>query len=241
MQKPYVDQAATNLWLTAGDLKGETEGFIIAAQDQSLMTRNYQHYVLKDNSTDGLCRLCHSKTESIDHLLTGCEILAPTQYLKRHNNAASYLHWVICKDHGVQVTDKWYQHDPPKVVIKDHITIMWDCSIITDRAIHANRPDIVVKDSINNTCQLIDMSTPSDRNICLKHHEKKSKYKDLEIEIRRMWGTNTEVISVIVGALGTIKNGTTENLQKISTNIQIKTLQKIVLLSSSHMMRNIGL
>ena len=135
VNKPYVDKAATNAWLTSGDLKGETEGFIAAAQDQSLLTRNYQHYVLKDNTTDGLCRLCHSKTESIDHLLTGCEILAPTQYLKRHNNAASYLHWILCKDNGIEVTDSWYEHDPPKIVRKEHITIMWDCQIITDRTI----------------------------------------------------------------------------------------------------------
>ncbi|KXJ08814.1 hypothetical protein AC249_AIPGENE11021 [Exaiptasia diaphana] len=92
VNKSYVDQAATNAWLTLVDLKGETEGFIAAAQDQSLLAQNYQHHVLKDNTTDGLCRLCHSKTESIDdHLLTGCEILAPTQYLKRPNNAASII------------------------------------------------------------------------------------------------------------------------------------------------------
>ena len=61
VNKPYVDQAATNAWLTSGDLKGETEGFIVAAQDQSLMTRNYKRYILKDNDTDDLCRLCLKK------------------------------------------------------------------------------------------------------------------------------------------------------------------------------------
>ena len=56
-----------------------------------------------------------------------------------------------------------------------------------------------------------------------------------------MWSVSTQVIPVITGALGTTKNGTTENLQKISKNIQLKTLQKIVLLGSAHIMRNIGL
>ena len=53
------------------------------------------------------------------------------------------------------------------------ITIMWDIPVKTDRTITANRPDIVIKDSVNSTCKLIDMSTPSDRNIALKQIEKK--------------------------------------------------------------------
>ena len=40
------------------------------------------------------------------------------------------------------------------------------------------------KDSVNSTCKLIDMTVPSDRNIALKEIEKKSKYKDLELEIQ---------------------------------------------------------
>ena len=60
-------------------------------------------------------------------------------------------------------------------------------SVNTDRTITANRPDIIVKDSVNSTCKLIDMTVPSDRNIALKEIEKKSKYKDLELEIQRMW------------------------------------------------------
>ena len=54
----------------------------------------------------------------------------------------------------------------------------------TDRTITANRPDIIVKDSINSTCKLIDMTVPSDRNITLKEVEKKSTYKNLELEIQ---------------------------------------------------------
>ena len=58
----------------------------------------------------------------------------------------------------------------------------------TDRTITANRPDIIVKDSVNSTCKLIDMTVPSDRNIALKETEKKCKYKDLELETDRECG-----------------------------------------------------
>ena len=52
------------------------------------------------------------------------------------------------------------------------------------------------------------MSVPSDRNISAKEFEKLSKYKDLEIEIAKMWKMKTETIPVTVGALGMIKKGT---------------------------------
>ena len=42
---------------------------------------------------------------------------------------------------------------------------------------------IIVKDSVNSTCKLIDMTVPLDRNIALKEMEKKSKYNDLELEM----------------------------------------------------------
>ena len=54
----------------------------------------------------------------------------------------------------------------------NNITIMWDMPVNTDRTITANRPDIIVKDSVNSTCKLIDMTVPSDRNIALKETEK---------------------------------------------------------------------
>ena len=55
---------------------------------------------------------------------------------------------------------------------------------------------------------MIDMSVPSDSNISAKEFEKRSKYKDLEIEIAKMWKMKTKTIPVIVGALGMIKKGT---------------------------------
>ena len=42
-----VDQEKTQQWLRGMGLKSETEGFIMAAQDQSLSTRNYQSKIVK--------------------------------------------------------------------------------------------------------------------------------------------------------------------------------------------------
>ena len=155
--------------------------------------------------------------------------------MTRHNKAAAYLHWNICQDHDIEVTDKWYEHKPESMTkSKDSkITIMWDMPVNTDRTITANRPDIIIKDSVNSTCKLIDMSIPSDRNIALKEMEKKSKYKDPELEIQRMWQMKSEVIPVVVGALGTIKKGMVENIKRVSARATATETQKISMLGSA--------
>jgi len=75
----------------------------------------------------------------------------------------------------------------------------------TDREIKANRPDILVKDKKQRTCRLIEISVPTEKNTSIKTTEKLSKYKDLEIEIEKMWGMNNTTIPVILGALSLVK------------------------------------
>ena len=110
---------------------------------------------------------------------------------------------------------------------KDDITILWDMSVQTDREIKANRPDIVIKNKKEKSCLLIDMAIPTDRNSSVKVTEKLSKYKDLEIDIERMWGMKTTTIPGVIGALGLVKKGMDKNIQKIPGDTKIQELQKI--------------
>ena len=73
--------------------------------------------------------------ETLGHIVSGCEVLAKTEYISRHNNVAAYLHCSICKDHDIEITDKWYQHAPETVMHNkdNNITIMWDMPVNTDR------------------------------------------------------------------------------------------------------------
>ena len=102
-----------------------------------------------------------------------------------------------------------------------------------------HRLDIIVKDSVNSTCKLIDMTVPSDRNIALKEIEKKSKYNDLELEIQRMWQMKTVVIPVVVGALGTVKKGMVENIKKASETATVTEIQRICMLGSARTLRKV--
>jgi len=53
---------------------------------------------------------------------------------------------------------------------------------------------------------LIDVAIPGDRHVIKKEAEKILKYKDLTIEIQRMWNVKTRAIPVIIGENGPFPN-----------------------------------
>ena len=119
MKQADVDHNKTHRSLKAADLKEETDGFIIAAQDQSLPTRWYQQNILKKPDVDPKCRLYGRFEETIDHLVSGCPELAKTDYIHRHNKAAAHMHWKVCKEFGIKVKERWYQHEPKRTVAEN--------------------------------------------------------------------------------------------------------------------------
>ena len=228
-----VNDIETYKWLSTSGLKSETEEFIIAAQDQCLKTNYCRHKILKDG-TSPMCRICSKQQETIDHLVSRCSELAKTEYTQRHNRTAAYIHWRFCKHYNIKVTNKYYEHE------NNETTILWDMPIQTDRKIKGNRPDIIVKDKNQRTCQLIEISVPTERNTSIKTTEKLSKYEDLEIEIEKMWDMNTMTIPIIIGALGLSgKKGMKKYINKIPASISIQETQKCVLLGTAHILRRI--
>ena len=72
-QQADVDQDKTHQWLCA---MGETEDFIMAAQEQNLFTRNYQSKI-KQNGVGPKFRFYDQYDEILDHLVSTCPILTP--------------------------------------------------------------------------------------------------------------------------------------------------------------------
>ena len=62
---------------------------------------------------------------------------------------------------------------------------------------------------------MTDVTVPADKNISLKEFQKLSKYKDLEIEVTKMWRLKTKTIPVVIGDLGIIKKGTQNVINQI--------------------------
>ena len=73
----------------------------------------------------------------------------------------------------------------------------------------------------------------------IKTTEKLNKYKDLKIEVERMWGLKTTTVPVVMGTLGTIKKDMENYTNEIPDNINIYELQKITLLSTAHLLMRV--
>jgi hypothetical protein len=108
----------------------------------------------------------------------------------------------------------WYEHVPKSVETsrRGKVIIPWNQQVQPDRTIPNDKPDIVIRDNEKGTCVLIDVAVPGDRNVIQKEAENILKYKDLTVELERMWNVKSGVIPVIIGATGTIS----KSLKKIS-------------------------
>ena len=51
VEKEDIDKELTHKWLQSSGLEAETEGLLIAAQDQSLSTRYCQHKIIKNRES----------------------------------------------------------------------------------------------------------------------------------------------------------------------------------------------
>jgi hypothetical protein len=69
--------------------------------------------------------------------------------------------------------------------------------------------------------------------------EKILKYKDLTIEIQRMWNVKTRFIPVIIGGNGTISKSFRKYVSIIPGNHDVKELQKTAILGTAHVLRKV--
>jgi hypothetical protein len=86
---------------------------------------------------------------------------------------------------------------------------------------------------------LLDVAISGDRNVIQKEAEKILKYKDLTIQIQRMWNLKSGVIPVIIGATGTISKSIRKYVSTIPGNHDVRELQKSAILGTAHILRKV--
>ena len=157
------DEANSWLWVQKGFLKKETEGLIMAAQDQAIRTNLIRHNIDKEDISPS-CRLCGERDETVSHIVSECKELAQKDYKKaRHDKVAAILHWQMCQKYGFPTAAKSYEHFVDKemsVLENEKVKLLWDFSIQTEVKIDHNKPDIVLLDKKEKTCYVIDVACP---------------------------------------------------------------------------------
>ena len=223
-------------WLDKCHMAPQTESYIFAAQELALFTRWHERHILNKQVSD-LCRVCMKKSETMSHILSGCDLLAKKEYLDRHNGVAQYVHHAICKNFGFQTTAKWHTHKPSEVILNKNTEIIWDSIISTERPYVYNRPDIVIRDKAGKKTYIIDISCPNDINVSEKEQEKITKYSGLRLELGRMWDTECMVVPVVIGSVGVVSENFERYLKMVPAELSPTMCIKTTLLGSEKILR----
>ena len=117
----------------------------------------------------------------------------------------------------------------------EHVKLLWDFNVQTDRTIEARRPDLILRDKIIEECKIIDVAIPGDTRG--KEEEKIEKYRDLAIKIGRIWKQRASTVPIVIGALGIISKNHLMYLGELECNISFETIQKTALLGTAHILR----
>ena len=137
-----------------------TETLILVAQEQAIRTNVIK--AERDNTPEqSKCRMSGEKDETVNHLISECSKMAQREYKRRHDLASRRVHWDVCEKYGIEVKDKWYQHEPGSVIENDRCKIfLWDFTVQTDHIIQARRPGMIVIDKETNKALVIDFAIP---------------------------------------------------------------------------------
>ena len=225
-------------WLRAGYLAKSTEAFACAAQEQALGTRLFKRVILGED-INAECRICGKVSESVAHLAAGCSGLAQKEYRRRHDRMGLRIYWEVCAKFGVRCAEKWYEEVPEEVRTSKNgnIEIWWDKSVMTTKQLEHNRPDLVVIDKGSKKWQIIDFSVPWDKNVIEKENEKCGKYAPLAREVRRVHRVRTQVIPVVVGALGVVSSRLEGYLKEIGIPDVLGGLQTSAIVGTTSILR----
>jgi len=234
-------------WLKC-NINPKKVGAIINMQEQMVETRAWKKNRGIDIQTDK-CRLCGKCSEGVLHLASGCQLLAGTDYLNRHNNVLKVLMTAWAIENKLLEEDQcWYKQKWEKgmVMENDAVKMAWDFEYHMRKETTARRPDVTIEYKEQKLIQVIDMACPSDKNISDKVQEKLQKYQQLAYEIReRRPGYHVEIIPVVIGCMGGGATQLKEQIRRIMNGTERTLVQtwremlKTVLAETEGMIRKV--
>lgn len=241
LEQNHIDPVASNKWLQQGYLFPETEGFLIAIQDQVINTNNYKKYILKNSIESDLCRKCHRMPENIQHITGACNVLVQTDYTHRHNQIVHFIHQMLAQKYKLISNDlkPYYQYTPNPVLENNEAKLYFDRAILTDKTIHYNRPDITLVNKATKAVYLIDVSVPNTHNLLRSITDKINKYTELKQEIIRIWNLHKAyIVPLVLSTTGVIPIHLHHSLKILELPpLTYVTMQKAAILNTCRIVR----
>jgi hypothetical protein len=196
---------------------------------------------LKQPGTDELCRRCEKESETIQHITAACEQVAPTEYVKRHDGLTKIIHQKLAEAAEL-IDDKslYYKYTPANVLENENFKLYWNRSILTDKTITFNRPDIAFMNEKTKNTFLIDIAVPNTHNLAKTITDKQNKCQELANEICAMWKQKAaQVLPIVISSTGVILKSLSQSLTRLNLrpNTYIQ-LQKSVILGTYSIVRN---
>ena len=102
-----------------------------------------------------------------------------------------------------------------------------------DHLIPARRPDLII---INKKREFVKLSTLQNKS---DESEKKDKYLDLARELKKLWNMKVTIVSIVIGALGTITKGLLKGLEDLEVGGRVETIQTTALLRTARILRRV--
>ena len=160
---PGIHAKFSRNWMQRELLLPQVEAALYAIRDQAVPTLDIIKRVWRQKLTSTACRFCHSKPETLDHVLTGCGALSWTDHLQRHNDVAKRIYFAICKATGTRFRREWWTRRPPSTLpLVGGGHIHWDRKIAVFHSVDATWPDIVLQ-LPDRRRLLIEVTVCSDR------------------------------------------------------------------------------
>ena len=109
-----------------------------------------------------------------------------------------------------------------------------------DHLISARKPDLmIINKKKKRICKIVDFAVPADHRIKLKECEKKDKYLDLARELKKLWNMQVTIISIVIGAFGTVSKGLLKGLEDLEVGGRVETIQTTTLLRTARILRRV--
>ena len=149
------------------------------------------------------------------------------------------IHCEMCKKFKFDRANKWYMHNPAPVLENDTHKLLWDFDIQTDHLILARRPDLIIINQKKKIWKIVHFVFPADYRIKLKECEKRDKYLDLARELKKLWNMEVTIITIVIGAFGTVTKGLLKGLEDLEVGGRVETIHTTALLKTARILRRV--